>query len=30
MLEIYKNKNFKEVLFYNNSLELSEIDVSYH
>jgi putative membrane protein len=29
MLKIYKNKNFKEGLFYNNTIELSKVSISY-
>ena len=29
MLEMYKNKNFKEGLFFDNTVELSKIDISY-
>ena len=29
MLEMYKNRNFKEVLFYDNTDELNKINISY-
>lgn len=29
MLEMYKNENFKEGLFFDNTVELSKIDISY-